>query len=67
LKGSTTRILNASAADFEDYPFKLMRERWPNPLLSATTPAEFGKKMPCGQCRSRDVAYQDAPGLAKSF
>jgi len=41
-------------------------------MLSAMTIAELGKKMACGKCGSRDVAYkawrqQDAPGLAMSF
>jgi hypothetical protein len=46
--------------------------RQPDLMLSAMTIADLAKKMHCGKCGNRDVAYkawrqEDAPGFAKRY
>jgi hypothetical protein len=58
-----TRTLNASAGT------SIVGTGW---LLSAMTIADLAKKMHCGKCGNRDVAYkawrqEDAPGFAKRY
>jgi hypothetical protein len=49
-----------------------MKPPQPDLMLSAMTIADLAKKMHCGKCGNRDVAYkawrqEDAPGFAKRY
>jgi hypothetical protein len=63
---------NVNCRNWMAVPFKMIRARQPDLMLSAMTVADLAKKMHCGKCGNRDVAYkawrqEDAPGFAKGI
>lgn len=63
---------NPSCRNCVGFPFDMIRSKRPRLMLSAMTIEELGRKMPCGKCGGRDVAYRehrqsDAQGFAKRY